>query len=67
MRGEDARLLFGAGLAAEWKASTNCGVPIMDHKRHFHYDFLERRPFKSTSGADRARIQTSAAVDDNFC
>ena len=56
-RERDARILHGKRLEPGRENNTDWEVPEMDHKRPFHFDVLEDKPFMLTSVEYRIRKQ----------
>ena len=57
IRGSDGRTLYGSKLEAEKELFMQLDVPELDHKRPFHYDVVEGKPFTFTSASSRTLIQ----------
>ena len=55
--GRDGRVLYGSRLEAEREVYMELDLPELSHKRPFHYDVLEGKPFTFTTEEDRIRIQ----------
>ena len=57
VRGSDGRTLYGSKLEAEKELFMQLEVLELDHKRPFHYDVIEGKPFTFTSASSRTLIQ----------
>ena len=62
VRGVDGMVLYGFNLEAEHELYTEIDLPHLSHKRLFHYDVLEGKPFTFTTEEARICIEINMLI-----